>query len=239
LKKFKVKELLPRPNKAYGLYLGSIPLKHKCDLLVNIRSEASHGEVIGGLVNIPLLSHNLFISSSAPIELTKTIQVLFFLRIGARTTFNFPIHLDSPLHLIENEVETDMKPSISFPSSLSTVPSYSLPKFPPGTYWLPAPHLAPIKETPMFRFAKSMSLKEPNQYLYTRPRLGLGGNGEMAYGDKTFHYEDDDATWKRLARRQTRAFGSSLASDVRLTKEEMKNAFGRDVSTTSIFLDQH
>lgn len=67
-----------------------------------------------------------------------------------------------------------------------------------------------------------MSLKDPCPYLYTRPQLGLGENGEMAYGDKTFHYGDNNATWRRFARRHGVVLGSSRVDDLRRTKEEMK-----------------
>lgn len=57
--KYKIRDILPEQDTMYSVRLGSIPLKHKCDLLINFRSyECSHRR-IGGLVrhslkNLPL-----------------------------------------------------------------------------------------------------------------------------------------------------------------------------------------
>ena len=50
-KKSSSHELFPEPDRAYILYLGLVPLKHKFHLLINIRSIGEAGSISGGLVS--------------------------------------------------------------------------------------------------------------------------------------------------------------------------------------------
>ena len=46
--------------------------------------------------------------------------------------------------------------------------------------------------------SSNVTLKKPNPGVYTRPELGPDENGEMQYGEKTFHFKEKRNNWSRL-----------------------------------------
>ena len=83
-------ELLPQTNKLYRLYLGDIPLKYKCNLVINIRSEST-SEFVGGMVSFS--KSNQSSRNLANLKKMKRIFLIVTLHAPNYIPGIFPLHV--------------------------------------------------------------------------------------------------------------------------------------------------
>lgn len=180
LKKYKIRDILPIKDRVYSLLLGSIPLKHKCDLLINIRSNGCSHKSIGGLVRFSLI----FFSLNTKRTLFKVLFNMYLHGESSPNYLGIKPSFSKELGIIRHDISEHYHRRNSdvfhqYPDEVFKNPE---------TFWHPPTPRAEEKPVDVKEFRSSLQL--PISIIYTRKRLGLKDDGTKLHGERTWHYKE-------------------------------------------------
>ncbi|GIZ41425.1 hypothetical protein CKM354_000472900 [Cercospora kikuchii] len=183
---FKLLEICPTPDTPHMVFAGWAPVKHKCTLLINIRSVCADG------IMPPMCFFHM----------TFTSRALFPSGSNMCPGFSLPDNTTAYVHNLRPRAFQAANAATGLPSD--TV-----------DWWLPLNRdeirLRDAEKRAQILLMKGIiKLSSPNPALYTRPILSIDETGKEKYGEREWHYDErlfPGQSYKVLRRKASTADG--------------------------------